>query len=111
MTRVRVYYPDGVFRGGLLTVEKYRRCRMWHAPPHPHYTETLIDNEGGSWYLVQLSKSPQYDRPETDIDAFDSESKALCFSDTEAMAWFEQQMIAPPSSLVERIGQSDNKEA
>jgi hypothetical protein len=106
MTRVRVYYPDGVFRGGFLTVEKYNRVRhrMWDGPPHPHYTETLIDNEGGSWYLLQISKSPQYDRPETNIDAFDSESRALCFSDREAMSWFEQQGIAPPANLVERVG-------
>ncbi len=104
--RVRVYDSDGVFRGGLFRVSAYDplRFRRWHAPPHPHYSEMLIDIAGmdepsyeGSWFRVYISKNPEVEGEGS--DSFDASSFANSFSCAEARDWLHRYGYAVPEDL------------
>ena len=113
MVRVRVHHPDGVFRGGFLTIEHFPRheYRTWEAPSRADFTEVLIFTEDDLWYLLQISKHPDFDRPEDDVDAVDGASRAYRYSDADARAWFERQKLPPPADLVERLGGAEEAPA
>ncbi len=103
MVRVRVEYSDGKCRGGLLTLEHCIGRPMWHAPPNPSYHESLVRYDDDSWLLVRLSTSPKYDRPESDVDAFDENSNAVRLSNADTLRWFERQGMRPPHNLFSRL--------
>ncbi|HLP83775.1 MAG TPA: hypothetical protein VK157_05450 [Phycisphaerales bacterium] len=106
--RVRVFDSDGVFRGGLLPVSTYDalRFRRWHAPPHPHFDEFLLDIAGidepcydSSWFRVYMSKHPDIEG--VGSDKFDSNSFANRFSLGEARDWLMRYGYAIPADLRE----------
>src|SRR5262245_23590893 len=101
--KIRVYDSDGVFRGGLLRTESLQTCRTWNGPPHPHYVEIMSDISGhgepsyeGSWFLLQMSKTPQISGSRACDDEFDSDSHAIRVTSREAVRWFKDKVYETP---------------
>lgn len=42
--KIRISDSDGIYCGGLFKTDVFNalNCRLWPAPPHPHYDESLI---------------------------------------------------------------------
>ncbi|MCC6425178.1 MAG: hypothetical protein IT435_00010 [Phycisphaerales bacterium] len=112
--KIRVYDSDGVFRGGLFKTHCYnaRNCRVWHAPPHPHFDESLIDIAGHdnpceptSWYRLQIAHVPDLIGPADHSDDFDANSKAYRITPVEAGAWLERCGFTKPTDLIRLLGE------
>jgi hypothetical protein len=107
--KVRVFDSDGVYRGGLFKTHAFTamNCRYWHAPPHPTYTEHLVDIAGlskpcrrDSWFLLRLAKTPELSGPPDGRDNFDAASQAFRIKPEEALTWFQRNGFEPPTDLV-----------
>lgn len=112
--KIRVFDSDGVYRGGLFKTKSLNaiNCRMWHAPPHPNYRESLIDIAGknnpcddSSWYRLQLAAVPDLSGPPDGSDDFDANSRAIRISPGEAADWFDRHGFPRPPDLTELLGQ------
>lgn len=108
--KIRVYDSDGTYRGGLFKLDVFNRhtCRVWDAPPHRDYHEMLFDISNGKlhpgcWYRVQMSHHPDLTGSEECDDLMDHNSRALRFSEFEALKWFERHALMPPEDLVQRV--------
>ena len=114
--KIRVYDSDGEYKGGLFKTDVFHamNCRVWHAPPHPDYEESLIDIAGkskpcrdSSWYRLQIAKVPDISGPSDGSDNFDANSRAYRISLAEAQSWFLRHGFAPPADLLALLGKPD----
>jgi biotin operon repressor len=110
--KIRVYDSDGEYKGGLFKAKSFTasNCRTWQGPPHPHYSEMLIDIAGkgipcheGSWFRLQLAAVPEISGPPDGSDDFDDNSRAYRISASEAAAWLERNAFPIPADLREFI--------
>jgi len=106
--KIQVYDSDGDFKGGLFKTKSFNapNCRMWHAPPHPNYRESLIDIAGkgnpcyeSSWFRLQVAAVPDISGPSDGSDDFDANSRAYRISASEAAAWLERHAFPIPADL------------
>jgi hypothetical protein len=111
--KIRVFDSDGDYKGGLFKTDVFHamKCRVWHAPPHPDYRESLIDIAGkgnpcydSSWFRLQLAKVPDISGPSDGSDDFDANSLAYRLSPDEANQWLLRYGFTPPSDLLELLG-------
>lgn len=107
--KIRVDDSDGEYRGGLFKTDIFNAitCRVWHAPPHPHYRESLIDISGlrkpcrhGSWYVIRISRAPEISGSEATSDSFDADSQAIRITAAEAKEWLKRYWYTLPKDLI-----------
>lgn len=105
---------DGLFYGETLSIDDATPLlnRHWYAPPHPHYSEYLIDNSGlcnpshiASWYVVQLAHD---DFPDSG-DQCAPNSRAIEVKPVEALHWFDRNGYQAPEDLLELISNPRKK--
>ncbi|MCH8270794.1 MAG: hypothetical protein IH985_06240 [Planctomycetes bacterium] len=113
---MRVYYSDGVFRGGLMDMAGYSalKFRMWHGRPQPGCREFLMDISGhgkpvyeGCWYLIRQSFTPNIEGPSG--DDFDHNSHAYHLTSVEVEAWFVKHDLKPPPDVIELARRFDGE--
>lgn len=114
--KIRVYYSDGVFRGGFIDLAGYSllKFRMWPGRPQPGCKEFLIDTSGhgepvyeGCWYLIRESSTPEIEGPSG--DEFDLNSHATILTSIEVEAWFMRHDLKPPPDVIELARQFDGE--
>lgn len=109
--KIQVLDSDGVYQGGLLNsaARDAMNCRVWHAPPDPHYSERLIDISGlnkpsysGSWFMLRISQVDieNADRQGTN-DYFAENSQAINLTPVETIRWFERNGFEPPEDILD----------
>lgn len=99
--KIRVYYPDGVFRGGLLKMWRLSRVhqRVWDGPIHPHEREFLWEVSPGEWYQLFLASDPEISGPPDGSDPFDATSRAVALEPPDVIRWLRNHGFEPPQDL------------
>ncbi len=115
MTKIRVLYEDGEFRGGLLDLDSHnwRTCRTWPGRPRRGCSESMMDTSTfkrsiyeGCWMLIRMAEEPDIQCAAPDgTDGVDVAAHALQVSERSALAWFRDQGITAPEDLVEWVRQ------
>jgi hypothetical protein len=114
--KIRVFDSDGVYNGGLFKTDVFNvlNCRVWHAPPHPNYSESLIDIAGKdnpceatSWYRLQIATVPDISGPPDGSDNFDANSRAYSITLAEASQWLLRYGFTPPADLAALLEQEN----
>ena len=113
MVKVRVLESDGTLIGGLFKTHMYGRhnCRMWDAPPHPDYTEQLIEMaRGGTWIRLLAAKVPDLTGSDDGSDMFDEASIAYRLSPAEVVAWLQRYGFPVPADVTALADQTSSRE-
>lgn len=114
--KYRIFDSDGVFKGGLFKsdVFNWRNCRIWHAPPHPHYHETLIDTSGedepceDSSFFVMRKALGEDGFPRVDnSEEFDPHSHVIAITPLESEMWLTRHGYALPEDLERLLDATD----
>ena len=101
--RIRVFYADGVFRGGLLSLADidHPDNRQWIGRGTDVIGDSLV-NMQDSWLNVRRHLNSIED-DDLGREGFDEISFATCLRPSEALQWFLTTSIAPPDDLVDDV--------